>query len=47
MDAKRAPTTRAHTHTGICRHCFGTGEVSYRGAAPQECPECQGAGALP
>lgn len=43
--ARELPT-RAHLHYGICRHCFGTGEV-HRDVGRKTCPACEGEGALP
>ncbi|GEM_PF-5941922 len=38
--------SRAHLNYGVCRHCFGTGEVLPAGASLRvTCPECEGAGA--
>lgn len=38
--------TRAHLHTGICRQCYGTGEVPSEDDVGQvECPDCRGLGA--
>lgn len=45
MSERRRLESRAHLHYGICRHCFGTGEVA-KAASRVACPECDGAGAL-
>ena len=42
---ERRLDSRAHLHHGICRYCWGTGEVA-RGDARVQCPECDGLGAL-
>lgn len=47
MPESRRIDSRAHLNYGICRYCWGTGEVSKPEAARLTCPECQGEGALP
>lgn len=47
MPESRRIDSRAHLNHGICRYCWGTGEVD-KGAAPRvTCPDCEGVGALP
>lgn len=38
--------SRAHLHFGICRYCYGTGEVVKENVERLTCPECDGEGAL-
>lgn len=45
MPASRPIDSRAHLNYGICRYCWGTGEVSKPGLPRLTCPECVGLGA--